>query len=190
MQHGHDVVADSRFMIKYIQNTYGSQLKIQEPQDDSGQAISTLVQRMCEEHMYFTSQYHRMVNPKVLPHSCNQYTWVIRTPASASQLLFSDQCPCMSQPQSLCMLSQCVCGPCNFLTYRLFLSGFWLVQNQFVQGRTRLAVHANLLCFPRRQKHTAPLPGLLLLAALQPRPNALIKRAWRCSSGVEAASYV
>lgn len=67
MQHGHDVVADSRFMIKYIQNTYGSQLKVQEPQDAASQAISTLVQRMCEEHMYFTSQYHRMVNPKVRP---------------------------------------------------------------------------------------------------------------------------
>ena len=67
MQHGQDVVADSRFMIKYLQNTYGPKLKLQEPQDAQSQAISTLVQRMCEEHMYFTSQYHRMVNPKVLP---------------------------------------------------------------------------------------------------------------------------
>ena len=66
MQHGHELVADSRFIIKYIQNTYGSQLKIQEPQAAASQAISTLIQRICEEHMYFTSQYHRMVNPKVL----------------------------------------------------------------------------------------------------------------------------
>ncbi len=61
-----DIVADSRFIVKYLQNTYGSQLKIQEPQDAASQAISTLIQRMCEEHMYFTSQYHRMVNPKVM----------------------------------------------------------------------------------------------------------------------------
>ena len=67
MQHGQDVVADSRFIIKYLQNTYGSKLKLQEPQDATSQGISTLVQRMCEEHMYFTSQYHRMVNPKVGP---------------------------------------------------------------------------------------------------------------------------
>ncbi|KAL0040804.1 hypothetical protein WJX79_005933 [Trebouxia sp. C0005] len=64
MQHGQDIVADSRFIVKYLQNTYGSQLKIQEPQDAASQAISTLIQRMCEEHMYFTSQYHRMVNRK------------------------------------------------------------------------------------------------------------------------------
>ena len=66
MQHGQDAVADSRFIIKYLQNTYGSDLKIHEPQDGASQAISTMIQRMCEEHMYFTSQYHRMVNPKVL----------------------------------------------------------------------------------------------------------------------------
>ena len=66
MQHGQDIVADSRFIVKYLQNTYGSQLKIQEPQDAASQAISTLIQRMCEEHMYFTSQYHRMVNRKVM----------------------------------------------------------------------------------------------------------------------------
>ena len=66
MQHGQDAVADSRFIIKYLQNTYGSDLKIHEPQDAASQAISTMIQRMCEEHMYFTSQYHRMVNPKVL----------------------------------------------------------------------------------------------------------------------------
>ena len=66
MQHGQDIVADSRFIVKYLQNTYGSQLKIQEPQDAASQAISTLIQCMCEEHMYFTSQYHRMVNPKVM----------------------------------------------------------------------------------------------------------------------------
>lgn len=65
MKHGLDVVADSRFIIKYLQNTYGSQLKVQEPQDATSQAISTLIQRTCEEHMYFTSQYHRMINPKV-----------------------------------------------------------------------------------------------------------------------------
>ena len=65
MKHGHDIVADSRFIIKYIQNTYGSQLKVHEPRDAASQAISTLIQRMCEEHMYFTSQYHRMVNPQV-----------------------------------------------------------------------------------------------------------------------------
>ena len=63
IKHGQDVVADSRFIIKYLQYTYGS--KLQEPQDKQSQAISTLVQRMCEEHMYFTSQYHRMVNPQV-----------------------------------------------------------------------------------------------------------------------------
>ena len=66
MQHGQDAVADSRFIIKYLQKTYGSQLKVHEPQDAASQAISTMIQRMCEEHMYFTSQYHRMVNPKVL----------------------------------------------------------------------------------------------------------------------------
>ena len=65
MQHGQDVVADSRFIIKYIQNTYGSELKVQEPRDAASQAISPMIQRMCEEHMYFTSQYHRMINPKV-----------------------------------------------------------------------------------------------------------------------------
>lgn len=70
MQHGQDIVADSRFIVKYLQNTYGSQLKIQEPQDAANQAISTLIQRMCEEHMYFTSQYHRMVNPKVMTPLC------------------------------------------------------------------------------------------------------------------------
>lgn len=41
MQHGQDVVADSRFIIKYLQNTYGSRLKLQEPQDSQSQAIST-----------------------------------------------------------------------------------------------------------------------------------------------------
>ena len=70
MQHGQDVVADSRFIIKYLQNTYGSKLKLQELQDSQSQAISTMVQRMCEEHMYFTSQYHRMVNPKVVTLLC------------------------------------------------------------------------------------------------------------------------
>lgn len=66
MKHGSDVVADSRFMIKYLQNTYGSQLKVQEPQDPQLQGVSVTIQRMCEEHMYFTQQYHRMINPKVL----------------------------------------------------------------------------------------------------------------------------
>lgn len=64
MKHGSDVVADSRFMIKYLQNTYGSQLKVQEPQDPQLQGVSVTIQRMCEEHMYFTQQYHRMINPK------------------------------------------------------------------------------------------------------------------------------
>lgn len=65
MKHGSDVVADSRFMIKYLQNTYGSQLKVQEPQDPQLQGVSVTIQRMCEEHMYFTQQFHRMIDPKV-----------------------------------------------------------------------------------------------------------------------------
>ncbi|DBB04158.1 TPA: hypothetical protein ACH3X1_013204 [Trebouxia sp. C0004] len=63
-EHGQDIVADSCFIVKYLQNTYGSQLKIREPQDAGNQAISTLIQHMCEEHMYFTSQYHKVVNPE------------------------------------------------------------------------------------------------------------------------------
>lgn len=64
MQHGNQQIADSRFIVRFLQNTYGSQLKTREPEDAVDQALSTTVQRLCEQHMYFTALYHGACTPE------------------------------------------------------------------------------------------------------------------------------
>ncbi|KAK9837988.1 hypothetical protein WJX74_009110 [Apatococcus lobatus] len=63
MQHGNQQISDSRFIVRFLHNTYGSQLRTREPQDPVDQALSTTIQRLCEQHMYFTSLYHVASTP-------------------------------------------------------------------------------------------------------------------------------
>lgn len=64
LKHGKDVVSDSRFIVKYLFNTYPS-IQQQEPADIEGAAKALLIQRLCEQHMYFTNLYHSVVPKKV-----------------------------------------------------------------------------------------------------------------------------
>lgn len=64
MQHGDQQISDSRFIVRFLQSTYGAQLKTQEPQDPVDQALSTTIQRLCEQHMYFTALYHTASTPE------------------------------------------------------------------------------------------------------------------------------
>ena len=64
MSHGEDKISDSRFIVRYLLNTY-SDLNKHEPSEAESKARATFIQRLCEQHMYFTSLYYGVVPEEV-----------------------------------------------------------------------------------------------------------------------------
>ena len=58
-------VGDSRFIIKYLENTYGSKLKVKQLSDPDDIGKGVAITRMCEEHGYFVAQVFRMYTNEV-----------------------------------------------------------------------------------------------------------------------------
>ena len=65
LQHGDDQVADSRFIIKYLEHTYGSKLKVKQLADPAEIGKGVAITRLCEEHAYFVAQVFRMYTDEV-----------------------------------------------------------------------------------------------------------------------------
>ena len=65
LQHGEDHVADSRFIIKYLEHTYGSKLKVKQLADPAEIGKGVAITRLCEEHAYFVAQVFRMYTDEV-----------------------------------------------------------------------------------------------------------------------------
>lgn len=64
IQHGKRKVADSAFIIKYLERTYPEVV----PQLTAEQeALSVAVQHLVESFLYWGLFYHRWINPKVRP---------------------------------------------------------------------------------------------------------------------------
>ncbi|KAK9791849.1 hypothetical protein WJX73_002338 [Symbiochloris irregularis] len=62
LQSGEHSISDSRFIVRFLLNTFPKLEKLEPTGEDAAKA--TLIQRLCEQHIYFTLQHERAAKPE------------------------------------------------------------------------------------------------------------------------------